>query len=126
MHPSNAPGPDGLTPLFFQRFWSTVKDDVVRPYLQFLNHGVAFPQGLHSTNIVLIPKYTEPKTMGDLCAISLCNVIYRVLAKVLANRLKQVLPKVISPEQSAFLPNRLITDNFLIAYEVLHFMRARR
>ncbi|GKV08912.1 hypothetical protein SLEP1_g20481 [Rubroshorea leprosula] len=126
MHPSKAPGPDGLTPLFFQKFWSTVKKDVITPCLQYLNLGVAFPQELNLTNIVLIPKCKEPKTMSDLRPISLCNVIYKVLAKTLANRLKQVLPEVISPEQSAFLQTRLITDNFLIAYEVLHFMRARK
>ncbi|GKU93023.1 hypothetical protein SLEP1_g6663 [Rubroshorea leprosula] len=126
MHPSKAPGPDGLSPAFFQQFWNIVKEDVVRPYLQFLNHGGALPQDLNFTHIVLIPKRNEPRTMANLRPISLCNVVYRILAKVLANRFKQVLQTVISQEQSAFLPNRLITDNFLIAYEVLHYMRSRK
>ncbi|GLT73742.1 hypothetical protein SLA2020_455790 [Shorea laevis] len=126
MHPSKALGPDDLSPMFFQHFWSTIKDDVIKPCLQYLNHGIAFPRSLNLTHIVLIPKNNDPKMMKDFRPISLCNVIYRVIAKVLANRLKLILPNVISQEQSAFLPNRLITDNFLIAYKVLHYMRARR
>ncbi|GLU18275.1 hypothetical protein SLE2022_345820 [Rubroshorea leprosula] len=126
MHPSKAPGPDGLSPGFLQHFWNVVKDDVVKPCLDFLNHGGMLPPKLNFTHIVLIPKCSEPKTMADLRPISLCNVIYRVLAKVLANRFKLVLQRVISQEQSAFLPNRLITDNFMIAYEILQYMRARK
>ncbi|GKV43150.1 hypothetical protein SLEP1_g50482, partial [Rubroshorea leprosula] len=126
MHPSKAPGPDGLSPGFLQNFWHVVKDDVVKPCLDFLNHGGILPPELNFTHIVLIPKCSEPKTMANLRPISLCNVIYRVLAKVLANRFKLVLQRVISQEQSAFLPNRLITDNFMIAYEILQYMRARK
>ncbi|GLT59230.1 hypothetical protein SLA2020_320610 [Shorea laevis] len=126
MHPSKAPGPDGLSPAFFQQFWSVVKDDVVGPCLQFLNDKEPLPRELNFTYITLIPKCNKPKTMADLRPISLCNVIYRVLAKTLANRFKKVLPHVISQEQSAFLSNRLITDNFLIAYEILHYKRGKR
>ena len=84
---------------------------------------------LHKMNynhIVLIPKNNEPKYMSDFRPISLANVISRVVSKVLANRLKHVLPHVISDAQSAFVPNRLITDNTSIAYELLHRMRNRR
>ncbi|GLT56437.1 hypothetical protein SLA2020_294760 [Shorea laevis] len=126
MNPFKAPGPDGFSLGFFQDFWETVKEDVVAPCLNFLNCGGGLPANMNFTHIVLIPKRVGPKSMTDLRPISLCNVVYRILAKVLANRFKQVLQHVISMEQSAFLPNRLITDNAMIAFEILHYMRNRK
>ncbi|GLT45093.1 hypothetical protein SLA2020_450200 [Shorea laevis] len=98
MHPSKAPGPNGMSPSFFQQFWLVVGKDVIDACLGFLNVGGSLPKELKFTHIILIPKVGEPRTMGDLHPISFCNVVYRIIAKVLANRLKQVLLKVISME----------------------------
>jgi hypothetical protein len=84
------------------------------------------PEGWNETTIVLIPKVSNPSQVKDLRPISLCNVLYKLVAKVLANILKRVLPDVISLAQSAFVPGRLISDNILLAYEFSHHMRGRR
>ncbi|KAL0006060.1 hypothetical protein SO802_013621 [Lithocarpus litseifolius] len=125
MGPTKAPRPDGMNAFFYQKFWHIVGDDVVFAVLDFLNNGNMLPE-INHTNIVLIPKVKDPEKMSDFRPISLCNIIYKIISKVLANRLKQVLPHIISPTQSAIVLGRLITDNVLVAYETLHLMHARQ
>jgi hypothetical protein len=121
MQPLKSPGPDGFAASFYQRSWPTVREDVCKAALAFLNHG-SFDEELNSTYIALVPKVKTPVHITDFRPISLCNVMYKLIAKVLANRLKNVLPFIISPSQSAFIPGRMITDNILVAFEALHTM----
>jgi hypothetical protein len=75
---------------------------------------------------VRIPKVQKQERLKDLRLISLCTVVYKLVSKVIANRLKLVLGDIISPNQSAFIPGRLISDNNILAYEMAHFMKKRR
>jgi hypothetical protein len=124
MHPLKSPGPDGFSACFYQNSWQTLQREVCRAVLDFLNFDV-FIEDINATNIALIPKVSNPTRITEFRPISLCNVIYKLIAKVLANRLKKVLPAIISSTQSAFVPGRLITDNILVAFEALHTMDGR-
>lgn len=124
MHPDKAAGPDGLNPAFFQSFWNIVERDVVNFCRNFVSTGT-LPPGINESLVCLIPKIKVPQTMGDLRPISLCNVLVRILSKVMTNRLKACLNEIISENQSAFIEGRLLTDNALIAFEINHYMKRR-
>jgi len=120
-----APGPDGMHAKFYKRFWGLLGDDLIKEVLEAVNLA-QIPEGWNETTIVLIPKVTNPTLVSQFRPISLCNVVYKVISKMLANRLRSILPEVISDIQSAFVPGRLITDNILLAYESIHTIKKKR
>jgi len=125
MFPTKAPEPDGLPAHFFWRHWDVCGEEITEVMLRILK-GDDDPSCINETLIVLIPKVSGAEDLTHFRPISLCNAIYKIASKVAANRLKVVLPQIISEEQSAFVPGRLITDNVITAYECLHFMKKKR
>ena len=115
-----APGLDGLHALFFKRFCHILGDDLTKEVLDAINKK-KIPTAWNATNIVLIPKVDNPEVITQYRPISLCNVVYKIISKMIDNRLKKILPEIISPTHSAFVPVRLIIDNVLVSYE--SFMR---
>lgn len=119
MKGTSSPGPDGLPALFYQTYWHIIGSDVTQLALQILNKG-SDPTHVNNTYTSLIPKINKPILPSDFKPISLCNVILKIITKVIANRVKKVLPFVITDYQIAFLSNRLTTDNILVAFEAFN------
>ena len=122
--PLSASGPDGMSPVFYKSFWHIVGEDVTKVVLAILSEGT-IPESINSTFISLIPKVKNPKKVSEFRLISLCNIFYKIIAKVLVNRLKSVLPHMVSKSQSAFLSGKLIADNVLVAFETLHYLKRK-
>ena len=104
--------------------WGLNFPTVTKAVLSALNIGVV-SKSINTTFIALIPKILEPKKVFDFRLISLCNVIYKLITKVSVNCLKKILPYVVSDTQSAFLLCHLITNNILVAFETLHYLKRK-
>lgn len=125
MDAETAPRQDGFPPLFYKQYCDKVGMVVSEAMLTVLNSDT-IPANLNHNFLTLIPKVQSPRRVIDFRPISLSNVLFNLIAKVLANRLKPLLPNLISETQSAFMLERLITDNILIAHETLHYLKSKR
>ena len=106
MAPLKAPGPNGIPPLFFQTYWTDIGMDVSQAILSCLNSR-SILRSINHTFITLIPKVQNLERVSNFCPISLCNVIYKIISKVIANRLMPLLNSIISETQSAFIADQI-------------------
>lgn len=117
--PSNkVPSPDGFPAEFYRASWAIIKQDFVVAIQSFFMYGL-LPRGVNATILTLIPKHDDAKEMKDYRPISCCNILYKVVSKILANRLKVLLPELIEPNQCTFMKGRLLLENVLLATELV-------
>ena len=114
-----APGPDGLHAGFFQFFWPTVGASMVQEVQKIFSEK-RVPRYLNETLIALISKIQGLETLGNYRPISLCNIVYKTVTKLIVNRMRPLLDKIISPFQTAFVPGRRGTGNTIIVQELVH------
>ena len=107
-----------LVSILSKKNWDLVKDDFMQFVMDFHRNG-KLTKGVNSTFIALIPKVNSPQCLNDYRPISLVGCLYKVLAKVLANRLRNVIGSVVSDSQSAFIKGKQILDGILIVNEVV-------
>ncbi|KAK1282596.1 hypothetical protein QJS10_CPB22g00515 [Acorus calamus] len=119
----SSPGPDGFPARFFQMFWHVVKMDFINAVSSFFQSGYLLKQINHSF-ISLIPKTKNAESFDNFRPISLCNVVYKTITKILAERLQVVLPKLISLNQSAFVRGRSIVHSTLLAHELVRYLHS--
>jgi hypothetical protein len=119
MRKNASPGPDGFNVAFYISAWDWIGDDVTNVVRNFYTTAT-LPPHLNDTHIALIPKKLIFHLPSDFRPISLCNVVYKIIAKSLANRLKRHLPDYIHPSQQAFIQGRRISNNIIVAQEIAH------
>ncbi|KAK5842664.1 hypothetical protein PVK06_005045 [Gossypium arboreum] len=125
MGPIKASGADGFSTIFYQKYCHIIGKDTCDFCLNILNNGNSLEE-INKTQLVLLPKTANPTNLKNYRPISLCTVIYKIIAKKVANRLQKVLDGCIDDAQSVFVPSRLVFDNVLLAYEVLHSFKNKR
>ena len=123
--PFKAPGPDGYHAGFYQRNWHIVKDSVVKLVAKIFESR-SMPSHLNKTLIKLIPKCPGADYLSLFRPISLCNTIYKLVTKVLVNRIRPMLNNLVSPLQTAFVPGRKGMDNMIIVQELIHTMKQKK
>ncbi|GJZ85929.1 RNA-directed DNA polymerase, eukaryota [Tanacetum coccineum] len=120
-----SPGPDGFTFGFYRRYWDIMEKDVVDAVSFFFTEGM-FPKGRNASFIALIPKIQDAKVVKDFRPISLIGSLYKIIAKILANRLVMVLGDLVSEVQSAFIANRQILDGPFILNELIQWCKSKK
>lgn len=117
--PESAPGLDGFCNRFYQSFWDIIGRDLLDAVLDYFRDS-AMPRGFQSPLLVLLPNKASHTSWVDFYPISLCNVSKKVITKLLVQRLSPIMPRIISPTQSDFVPGWVVHDNVLLVQELVH------
>lgn len=120
-----SPGPDGFSPLFFKHYWHIVGIDVIKAVQCAFSSGYNIRE-LNHTFLAIIPKIPGASKVEQYRPIALCNVVFKLITKIVANRLRHVLGKIVSPTQAAFIPGRNITDNTILHHELMFHINNRK
>lgn len=120
-----AHGPDRFTIHFYKTCWDIIKEDLLKMIKGFMKKAKV-GGGTNSTYLALIPKETNPKTFARFRPISLCNASYKIIAKLLATRMKPLLNRLISRNQRGFVEGRHILDNVIQVQETIHSSNQRK
>jgi len=118
-------GPDGFMSNFYHHFWDLIKVDVWNVVEEYRAMHWLLPL-LNTTFITLIPKVSQTSTREKFRPIALCNVIYKIISKVTTNRLKMLLPILISPEQYGYVEGRQILDGIILTHETIHSLKKNK
>lgn len=122
---TKAAGPDGIPGSFYHKSWDIIKFDLFRAVQSFFVSGRMLKKW-NETSIVLIPKVKSPESLSNYRPISLTNFSYKIISKIMVNRLKPIINNIISPAQSAFVSGRLIQDNLIVAHEIFSYLKRKR
>ncbi|XP_074306260.1 uncharacterized protein LOC141641499 [Silene latifolia] len=123
--PANkSPGPGGYNSQFFKDASVIIEDDIIEAVQEYFVSGQLLRQ-VNSTTLTLIPKKARPVNVADFRPIACCNVLYKIIYKVLCNRLATVLPSIVCESQSAFIQGRDIVDNILICHDLVRLYKRR-
>eukprot|EP00253_Pinus_taeda_P012435 PITA_12435 len=125
MDSDKAPGPDGFTIHFYKMCWDIIKTDLLK-IIKGFRIKAKVGGGTNFTYLVLIPKELNPKTFARFRPMSLCNASYKILVKLLANRIKPFLKRLISSNQGGFIEGRHILDNVIQVQEIIHSSQKRK
>lgn len=122
LNPDKAPGPDGFPAAFFQSYWGIIGKDLHR-VVEESRKRMTMLGAINHTFLALIPKKSYPQKMGDFRPNALCNIIYKIVTKIISNGLKQIINLIIFDEHSVFTPGRSIVEGIITTHETLHFAR---
>lgn len=125
LHPLKSPGPDGFSGIFYRNYWSIVKTRVTK-FVQECFRLRHVPHSFKSTFIVLIPKQQNPNNFSHYRPISLCNYVYKVVSRIIVERMRGAMGRIVSQNHGAFLERRWIAENTVLVHEVLHKVKKHR